>query len=86
MSKHPMNLTTWAAACATALALAACGGGGDSVPPVTDSVPASASESTEGFMSYVKKLVASDADGLCPVDVSNVAPPGDEWSTPIAVD
>jgi hypothetical protein len=68
-----------------ASALTACGGGGDDTPPATAQVPASASESTDGFVSYLKALVASDADTLPPVDVSTVAPPADDTSPPTPV-
>ena len=66
-------------------ALMGCGGGSDDTPPPTAQVPASASESTDGFVSYLKALVASDADTLPPVDVSNVAPPADDTSMPVPV-
>ncbi len=63
----------------------ACGGGSDDAPPATSQVPASASESTDGFVSYLKALVASDAETLPPVDVSGVAPPADDTSPPTPV-
>ena len=68
-----------------AAALTGCGGGGDDTPPPTSQVPASASASTDGFVSYLKALVASDAETLPPVDVSNVAPPADDTSAPTPV-
>jgi hypothetical protein len=70
-----------AALCVTG-ALTACGGGGDDTPPPTAQVPASASASTDDFVSYLKALVASDAETLPPVDVSTVAPPADDTSVP----
>ena len=66
-------------------ALMGCGGGSDDTPPPTAQVPASASESTDGFVSYLKALIASDADALPPVDVGNVAPPADDTSMPVPV-
>ena len=71
--------------CAAA-ALAGCGGGDDTPPPATSQVPASASASIDGFISYLKELVASSADTLEPVDVSGVTPPTDETSAPAVVD
>ena len=69
---------------AAALALSACGGGGGSdVPAATAQVPASASESTMGFMSYIQALVVSKDETLDPVDASSTAPPKDESSDPI---
>ena len=62
--------------------LTGCGGGGDDTPPPTSQVPASASASTDDFVSYLKALVASDAETLPPVDVSTVAPPADDTSAP----
>jgi len=35
-----------------------------------------------GFVSYLKALVAADAETLPPVDVSGVAPPADDTSPP----
>jgi Prokaryotic membrane lipoprotein lipid attachment site len=72
--------------CAVAV-LAACGGGGDDSPPAaTAQVPASASASPSGFISYLKLLVASMADTLEPVDVSAVTPPADDTGSPASVD
>lgn len=67
--------------------LAGCGGGGgDDTPAPTAQVPASASASVGGFISYVKALVASPADMLEPVDVRNLTAPTDEASEPQVVD
>ena len=66
--------------------LAACGGGDDNTPPATTSVPAGASASVGGWINYLKALVASSADTLEPVDVSNVTPPADDSSEPAVVD
>jgi hypothetical protein len=71
------------------LALSACGGGDESNPPgplATQQVPASASASVGGLMSYLKVLVGSDANALEPVDVSAVAPPRDDAAEPAVVD
>jgi hypothetical protein len=81
-----MNRKSWILAAATAALLAGCGGGGDNNPPVTSQVPASASATITGFISYIQALIASNADTLQPVDVSNVTPPKDETSSPISVD
>jgi hypothetical protein len=76
---------TLAALAATAI-LAACGGGGHDNPPATSEVPASASASVGGFVDYLKKLVASAADTLEPVDTAAVTGPTDETSEPQKVD
>jgi hypothetical protein len=81
-----MNKSWMILALCAGAALAGCGGGDDDTPPVTESVPASASESSGGFMNYVKALVASSADTLEPVDVSGVTPPADDTGEPAAVD
>ncbi len=74
------------ALCAAA-ALAACGGGGgDDTPPATSEVPASASASVDGLIGYLKRLAASAADTLEPVDVSAVTPPADDAAEPAVVD
>ena len=67
--------------------LVACGGDDDfRNPPATSSVPSSASQSTDGFIAYLQRLVAASADMLAPVDTSMVAaPPADETGSPIAV-
>jgi len=73
-----------------AVMLAACGGGGDDAPPpppaATVEVPGSASASVDGFIAYLKELVASAADMLEPVDVSAVTPPASETTEPATVD
>ena len=74
------------AALAAATLLAACGGGGHDDPPATSEVPASASASVDGFVDYLKKLVASAADTLEPVDTAAVTGPTDETSEPRVVD
>ncbi len=80
-----MNKSWMILALCAGAALAGCGGG-DDPPSVTEAVPASASESSANFMSYVKALVASPADTLEPVDVSGVTPPADDAGEPVAVD
>ncbi len=75
--------TLLAVGAATALALTACGGGGSDEPAVTAQVPASASASTAGFMSYLQALLAATDDSLEPVDASGVTPPNDENSDPL---
>lgn len=61
--------------CAAAAFVSACGGGGDDSPPAaTEQVPASASASVGGWVSYLKLLVVAAADGNEPVDVSAVTP------------
>ena len=61
--------------------LSACGGAGSGESPApapTAQVPASASQSVEGMMSYLGVLIASRADGLEPVDLgAATAPTGD---------
>lgn len=74
------------ALCAAAV-LAACGGRHeDNTPPATSQVPASASASVDGFIDYLKRLVASAADMLEPVDVSAVTAPTDDAAEPAVVD
>jgi len=81
-----MKKATLAALCAAAL-VAACGGNdSNDTPPATSEVPASASQSVNGFIAYLKLLVASAADMLEPVDTSSVTGPTDETSEPQVVD
>ena len=71
-----------------AATLAACGGldDDDVAPAATAEVPASASQSTEGWIAYLQRLVASSADTLEPVDTSAVTPPTSETAEPTVVD
>ena len=80
-----MRHATLAVLTAAAL-LAACGGNDHSTPPATSEVPSSASESVDGFIEYLQKLVASAADMLEPVDTAAVTAPTDETSEPKSVD
>ena len=73
---------SWGVAILSASAVSACGGDDFNRPPVTEEVPASASESNAGFIAYLRELVASSADLLEPVDVSNVTPPAEDTSEP----
>lgn len=68
------------------LLLAACGGGDDNAPAVTSAVPATASASVTGFISYLQSLVVASADTLEPVDVSAVTPPSDDTASPVAIE
>jgi len=78
---------TLLAALAAASVLAACGGGDDNAaPPPTTQVPAVASQSVDGFIGYLRDLVASMADMLEPVDTSAVVPPTDDTAEPQKVD
>lgn len=84
-----------AVALAASILLSACGGShhgaGDAVttapvtPPVTSEVPASATQSALGFISYLQALVLSMADLLEPVDTSLVVAPLDDTGEPVAV-
>ena len=71
---------------AAALVLVACGGSDDTPPPPTSQVPASASQTVDGFIAYLQALIVSAADMLEPVDVSTVSPPTDDTSEPQTVD
>ena len=85
-----MRIKTSLAAIAVAALAAACGGSDFvSSPPPTSQVPASASQSIDGFIAYLKLLVATSAsmaDRLEPVDTSMVTGPTDETSEPQPVD
>jgi hypothetical protein len=77
---------TLLAALTAAAVVTACGGGDDNPPPpATAQVPASASQSIDVFISYLKELVASAADMLEPVDTTGVIGPTDETSEPQVV-
>ncbi|HEY2187757.1 MAG TPA: hypothetical protein VGH48_04270 [Caldimonas sp.] len=81
-----MKKTLLAATIAAAV-LGACGGDNNPPPPPpTTQVPASASQSVDGFISYLRQLVVSMADMLEPVDTSAVTPPTDDTAEPQTVD
>jgi hypothetical protein len=72
---------------ATGGLVAACGGDDfQTGPAATSEVPASASASVQGFISYLQALVVSSADTLEPVDTSMVTAPTDETIEPQVVD
>jgi len=78
---------TLIAACVAASVLAACGGSDSRDDPApTSEVPASASQSVDGFIGYLELLVASAADMLEPVDTGSVVAPTDEAGEPQTVD
>ena len=81
-----MRTKATVAALSAAALVAACGGGDHNDPPATSEVPTSASASIGGFVDYLKKLVASSADMLEPVDTAAVTGPTDETSEPQQVD
>lgn len=67
---------------AAALLLAACGGGSDApapVPPVvTTDVPASATQSPAGLLTYVDSQVGAPSDSAEPVLVGDAVLPVDD--------
>ncbi len=71
---------------AVAGVVAACGGNDFQNPPATSAVPPSASASVNGFITYLKELVASMADTLEPADTSMVTGPTDDTIEPQKVD
>jgi ABC-type glycerol-3-phosphate transport system substrate-binding protein len=83
-----MKTKTLLAAFAAATLLAACGGGGGDPAPVaaSDAVPASASQSDAGLMAWLKALVAGDAQGKEPLDMSSFQPTAADDSEPVALD
>ena len=89
-----MRIKLLLAPIAVAAALVACGGsndnsgsgGGSGFVPPTTAVPASASTSVDGFITYLQQLVVSFADLLEPVDTSAVTGPTDETSEPTKID
>ncbi len=83
-----MRTKTILAVLAVAAVVVACGGNDFQTPPATSSVPASASASVNGFIAYLKLLVASGsaADVLEPVDTTGVTGPTDDTIEPQVVD
>ena len=82
-----MKKSSLIAGAAVAVLLAGCGGGGGgdatpAPPDATDAVPASASQSVAGMMSYLVTLAAAMADEKESVDVSSFAPPQPDDTEP----
>jgi hypothetical protein len=71
---------------ATALLLVACGGGGGGAAPLADdplaAVPASASQSARGMVSYLGALPPLDAEAREPVALNGFVPPTSETDEP----
>lgn len=64
-----------AAPLAAALALTACGGGGDGGNAAASQPPPAAADASDGFIAYVKDLIAKMSDSAEPADVSAFDPP-----------
>lgn len=80
-----MNTRILISLASAAVLLAACGGGGDdpvAVPPVTSEVPASASASSAGLVSYLVALSQAMADLFDPVSLDSFAPVRPETTEP----
>lgn len=67
---------------AVALLSACGGGGGDSLPAVTDSVPADASASAAGMANWLAQVAATAPEDREPLDVASFAPPQPEDTEP----
>jgi hypothetical protein len=84
MKTNPLH-----AALAAAILVVGCGGGGgDDTPPpaATDAVPASASQSVAGLLSYLVALTRLQPEDKEALDVSAFAPPQPDDSEPQALD
>jgi hypothetical protein len=82
-----VNRGTVALLAASGVLSACLGDGGSSSVAVapTAEVPAAASQSSAGFISYLEALIASPADTLEPVDTSTVMAPTDDTSEPVPI-
>ncbi len=66
-----------------AVLLAACGGGGgDTLPAVTDSVPADASASPAGMANWLAQVAATAPEDREPLDVAAFTPPQPDDTEP----
>ena len=92
MNKRPVRCAALLLGGAAGL-LSACGGGGHDSQPVavvptpapTAEVPATASLSVVGYLSYIADLLKSAADGLEPVALTSVTAPVDDASEPVSL-
>jgi len=83
-----MKLMHVVTATASALLLAACGGGDGAAPDnaaplAVNEVPASATSTITSYAEYTGSLMLSETDA--PKDVSKVLPPTSETAAPITV-
>ncbi|MBX3605862.1 MAG: hypothetical protein KF788_11340 [Piscinibacter sp.] len=79
-----MKTTIWMPAVVLAALLAGCGGGGGDASPAApaDQVPASASASVAGMLSWLKQLAGSAPEDREALDTSTFAPPQPDDSEP----
>lgn len=82
-----MKTTSFGLAIVAGMLVAGCGGGGDDAPPpvATDAVPASASQSVAGMLSYLQALVDLQPEDREALDVSAFAPPQPDDTEPETV-
>lgn len=82
-----MKTTLFGLAIVAGMLVAGCGGGGDDAPPpvATDAVPASASQSVAGMLSYLQALVGLQPEDREALDVSAFAPPQPDDTEPETV-
>ena len=83
-----MNKPTLMLCCSAAVLLAACGGGSapaPAVPPVTDAIPDTASQSSTGLVTYLSALSKATPEDKDPLDLSafNPAQPEDTEPEPL---
>lgn len=92
MTRHPSGVARTAKVCVTfattlaaALALSACGGGGDgpSTPEPLTQVPASALTSTSAYTEFARSLSRTETGE--PLSVIGVTPPVSESALPLGL-
>lgn len=98
MTNRLQTLRSVAACIATAgvLALAGCGGGGGDGGPTNigggtggaasgGTIPASALQSSDGFIAYVKQVVANQFDTSEPIELGNVVAPKNDTAEAVGI-
>ncbi len=78
-----MRTRTLIVAAAMLLGLAACGGGGDAAPAVTDAVPDEASASAEGMTQWLSQVAATAPEDREPLATARFAPPQPDDTEPV---
>ena len=87
-SRRGRSVAAALAGAAMLVALASCGGGHDdgnptpTPPPVSNTPPDSASASLQGFIDYLKILVATMQDSAEPLDVNAFVAPVSDTADP----
>jgi hypothetical protein len=78
------TVAAWAAAAAI-LTLAGCGAGNNGAGTGGGTIPASALQNSDGFIAYVKQVVANKLDTSEPIDLGDVVGPRNDTAEAVGI-